>query len=183
MTRTLAEARATLRAWLRDGALPSEWPDAELDAALAAALAELDGLAPWPGVVTLAAGGTDRLPLPPEVRRVVAVLYRGEPLRGWGVWAGELLLGEALSGPLEVRCWLARVLPTAADDPLPLGGPAEEGFVLAAALERVLAGALVRQARWQGPTGPLETALAAARAARGQAAQALPRRLRAASLA
>jgi len=183
MALTLEAARAALRRALADTATPASWADADLDDALATALAQLDALAPWPGRVTLAAGGTDRLPLPAEVRRVLAVLRDGVPLAGWGVWAGELLLGEPVNGVLEVRCYLARVLPSAGSDPLPLAGPAEETFVLAAASEALLERALARQARWQGPPGPLTAALAAARDARERAARILPRRLRPVALA
>lgn len=178
MTLTLGEARDALRGSLADTATPASWSDADLDGALLAALAQLDALAPWPGLLTLAAGGTDRLPLPGEVRRVLAVLHEGVPLSGWGVWAGQLLFGEPLSGTVEVRCWLVRALPSASGDPLPVAGPAEEAFVLAAATEALLERALARQARWQGPPGPLAAALAAAREARVRAAAALPRVLR-----
>jgi len=172
---TLGAARAALRAWLADTGTPASFADADLDRALAAALAQLDARAPWPLTATLAAGGTDRLPLPPGTRRVLAVLLAGQPLSDWRVWSGELLLDEPVSGTLELRGWQVRALPASEADPLPVAGPAETAFVLAAAVEALLGEALARQARWQGPPGPLEAALAAARAAREQAARALPR--------
>ncbi|MCX2726834.1 hypothetical protein OO015_04910 [Thermomicrobium sp. 4228-Ro] len=178
MALTLAAARTALRRALADTAAPAAWSDADLDGALAAALAQLDALVPWPGRVALAAGGADRLPLPAGVRRVLAVLREGVPLAGWGVWAGELLLGEPVQGALEVRCFLARTLPSAPTDPLPLADASEEAFVLAAAREALLAAGLTHQARRQGPTGPLVAALAAARAERERAARALPRTVR-----
>ncbi len=178
MALTLEAARTALRRALADTAAPAAWSDDDLDRALAGALAALDGLAPWSGTVLLAAGGSDRLPLPGAVRRVVAVLQDGVPLAGWHVWAGELVLAEPVQGTLEVRAFLARTLPGAPSDPLPLADGAEEAFVLAAARETLLAVGLTHHARRQGPPGPLVAALATARAERERAARALPRVVR-----
>jgi hypothetical protein len=175
MTLTLEAARAALRRLAADAATPPAWSDDDLDTALAIGLAQLDQLAPSAAVVRLAAGGTDRLPLPSGVQRVLAVLHAGQPLAGWSVWAGELVFAEPVSGSLELRCWQRRTLPDAASDPLPLSGPAEEAFLLAAAVEALLVQALARQGRHQGPVGPLVAALEQARAQRERAARALPR--------
>lgn len=178
MALTLAEARLALRRWLGDLVPPTALTDADLDAALVTALAQLDALAPRQGTVTLAAAGTDQLPLPSTVRRVWAVLVEGRPLDHWAVWNGTLLLGEPISGTVELRCHLARELVTQPDQTLPLTDPAEETYLLAAAVETLLTQVITVQARHQGPTQPLMAALAAVRTARERAAAALPRSVR-----
>ncbi|MCS7294701.1 MAG: hypothetical protein NZ761_04825 [Dehalococcoidia bacterium] len=183
MTLTLAAARQALRGRIGDTGTPATCTDADLDAAVAAALAQLDALVPQAGLVTLAAGGTDRLPLPSAVRRVLAVLRQGVPLEDWAAWGGTLYLGEPVTGSLELRCHLARALPSDPAQPLPLADAGERAYALAAAAEALLARALALQARRQGPTGPLEAALAAARVEREQAAEALPRAVRVVGLA
>uniref|UniRef100_A0A7C1FSC2 Uncharacterized protein n=1 Tax=Thermomicrobium roseum TaxID=500 RepID=A0A7C1FSC2_THERO len=175
MTLTLAAARQALRRQLRDTALPATFSDADLDAALAAALAQLDAALPRQASLTLNAGGTDRLPLPSGVRRVLAVLHQGWPLSGWAVWGGQLYLEEPLVGSLELRCWVERTLPDQESGLLPIAGEAEAAFVLAVATLQLLRQALVRQARWQGPTDHLVAAIAAAQAAQEEAARALRR--------
>lgn len=178
MALTLAEARLTLRRWLADLTPPMAVTDADLDAALVAALAQLDAVAPRQGTVMLAAAGSDQLPLPSTVRRVWAVLVEGKPLDRWAVWNGTLWLDEPLVGTVELRCHLAREIVTQPDQALPVTNAAEEAFLLPAAAETLLTQALTVQARHQGPTESLVAALAAARTARQRAAQALPRSVR-----
>lgn len=175
VTLTLAAARQALRRQLSDTAPPTTFSDADLDTALAAALGQLDAVLPRQASLTLNAGGTDRLPLPSGVRRVLAVLHHGWSLSGWTVWGGELFLEEPLVGSLELRCWLERTLPDQESDLLPIAGEAEAAFVLAVATVQLLRQALVRQARWQGPTRDLVAALAAAQTAQEEAGRALRR--------
>ena len=178
MTLTLAAARQALRRELADTSAPFTFSDADLDAALAVALTALDELAPRPSTLSLVAEGTDQLVLPPGVRRVLAVWHSGWPVRGWTSWGSTLQLAEPVTGAVEIHCWVERVVPAHADDLLPLNSAAEETYLLAAATEQLLRQALLRHARWQGPTGPLEAAVAAAQAAREQAARGLGRVLR-----
>lgn len=182
MSLTLSEARTLVRRWLADGGSPAAWEDALVDEALRAAFAQLDARAPRAATVTVAVGGGDTVPLPSGVRRVLAVLLRGQPLAGWVVWGNELRLAEPVNGAVELRVWTARELPTGPDDPLPLAQPAEQAFLLAAAVEALLERALAVQGRYQGAPGPLEAAVRTARRARERAAAALERRLSAVAL-
>lgn len=178
MTLSWADARAALRRWLNDPAGSGVWDDAALDAALEAALAQLDQRAPREVAVQVHLAGAEELAVPEEMGRVRSLYWQGERLPGWRVWAGRLFLPEPLSGTLTVYGWARRRLPANPDQPLPLTGPAEEAFLLAAAAEQLLVQAVALQARWQGPVEGFRAALRAAGQAREQAAAALERRVR-----
>jgi hypothetical protein len=178
---TLAEARTAVRRWLEDTAATPLWSDADLDAALATALARYSGWAPneTQTSVVLAAGAQALTVAGLEEGAAVRVVRDpagrvvprqgnardGEsdaPTQAWRWWAGTIRLAWPATAGTWVVDWVApRLLPAAAGGTMPVlaGDDAAVALLAAAAALRRRA---AEEAKRNGPGGEALLALASA---------------------
>jgi hypothetical protein len=178
---TLADARTAVRRWLEDTAATPLWSDADLDAALATALARYGAWVPNESTanVIVAAGATALTVTGLEDGTAVRVVREptgrvvprqgnardGEsdaPAQAWLWWAGAIRLAWPATAGTWAVDWVApRLLPAAAGGTMPVlaGDDAAVALMAAAAALRRRA---AEEAKRNGPGGEALLALASA---------------------